>query len=203
MKLSNSFDELNSLIEMVTRKFSTTIPMSFEDLKQELWLYAVEQDFDNLALANTSLHNRAKTIYKQMKKESKVGLFPETEDGDGNKDIFMDVDISLNSVYKAEIIQGSSTANVDFFLSKLKGNKRKYVVCKAYLSGDYPELKSEYLSIISGLNLTEKQMEKLHSRWNNDAIARYIFGYTFGQGSGSFSKLKKEVKNTFISNGIY
>ena len=58
--------------------------------------------------------------------------------------------------------------------------------------------------IVSYANLTFEQIKTLESlKYNDDFIARYVFGYKGGSVSGSFKNIRKTLKKTFKDLCIY
>ena len=106
----------------------------------------------------------------------------------------------ISSINKFDTF-GDITLNA--LLEELDNKSYQYVVIKAYLSGNFPELESKYKYILSEVKLSQEQIDELTSLKRPDTfIAKYILGYN-NTTSGSFRKIRKDLKDIFNRLCIY
>lgn len=204
MKLSKCYSQLETMIGVLATQYYQSVRMEKEDLIQDLWVHAIEKDFDNLAIAYTSLKNRCNRIYHNNVKSYSARNFNVYSFS------FTDFDESYIASESDDFLITTITQSLDndialaSVLKILNDKSYQYVVLKAYLSGNFPDLKEKYLYIVSNANLTFEQIKTLESlKYNDDFIARYVFGYKGGSVSGSFKNIRKTLKKTFKDLCIY
>lgn len=196
IKLKNQYDELDRLVTIVAKKFCTSCRMEYEDLYQELWVEVLEKDFENLALANRSLHNFCNMIYRKQK-QNMFECFEDYSDYDSEAYV-------VHNQSEKPVVELNTEFNVQKLLGSLDGKKRQYVVAKIYTTSFNPELHAEYQDLVR--NLAPEVRTRLVSfevKAKDDLIAKYILGYQNGTHSGSFRLLKKSLRELFKKNLIY
>lgn len=195
--------EIEKIISYYAAKYYKSIRIDKEDLIQELWLYIINKDFDTIGILYKELEHYCNRLY--YNNNVRFGA----KDHYTNCFEFSDFDesyIAYEQSVGTKEISYDSTGDIMFAsLFKVLDEKSScYVVVKAYLSGNYPELRTRYESIIKNSNLTDNQSTELESStYNDDLIARYILGFKNGTHSGSFRSIRSKLKTIFQELCIY
>lgn len=189
MKLTNKFDDLDKIITIISKQYCGSIGVESEDLYQDLWVEAIESDFESLPLANVSLRNFANRMYRKKKSKysESADRFTAFEDVDENF-VFQNDD----RVFEFDL----STDIFNSILANVSGKEKDYLIVTCYLSG-MENLVSEYMKIVSGLT-ADQQMALFNATKKsirNDLIAKYVFGYA-NKESKSFCNILKNLRQT-------
>ena len=204
--IQNKYDEISKKIQYFAGNYYHSIGISKEDLIQELWVFVLEKDlmsFSSTYIGKT-LENHCNRLYYNAKKRfgaSECTLYSLCfTEFDESYVALTDQEFLSNSIDKFDTF-GDITLNG--LLNELDDKSYQYVVVKAYLSGNFPELESKYKFILSKVKLSQDQIDELTSLKRPDTfIAKYILGYN-NTTSGSFRKIRKDLKDTFHKLCIY
>lgn len=205
MKLFPEYQEdISRIISFLAVRYYKTIGMDIDDLIQELWVFTITKDFSTIELVTKSLTNYCNRLYYNNKirygaKDFTVCPmeFSDTDESflafnqGSSKVAALDVPVTEEYMFKS-------------LFKKLDDKSYVYVIVKAYLSGNYPRLKSKYVEIIEKSKITPEQENLLNtSKYNDDLIAKYLLGYESGTHSCSFRLIRKNLKELFKELCIY
>lgn len=224
-----TFEQLSTVITNIAcANARKMVNMSFEDLVQELWLWMVEKQPEEMAWATVQLKNRCIDLMRHdIRKNAGIELAGDTTsaefelrthrspkreisdtpisyDKDGNERKVTPIDptdktmIGYENPEDAYIKKESSVIDV---LDLLGERERKYVIARGYLFCDITEFEEEYLSMYHKLTDDQKSLLE-ESRNSDDVIFKVFIGLKTGTNSGTSRAIKNNIRRAFASIGI-
>lgn len=186
-----SYDDLENVIENISRKYSRKSNIPYEDMKQELWTWVVEKKPEDIRWATRCLVNCAIDVCRKSYKDN---VLRQVDYDDALGEIFVNTnrrssEYNYNKAYDNNLVLQ--------MIAKLPRRERIFAIVKGYLCEDLEVLESEYKEIYLNLPDDVKNVVKSSSRITDDLVLKYFLGIKTGVNSGSARTLKSNLKKYF------
>lgn len=185
------FEEMKRIIELVARKYHEKAHMEFEDLCQDLWIFAYEKEFDSAPIAYTCMKNKCIDISRRNWKKDNMT--------DGS-----DPDIAFATVGNNGFDLDQNIL-VEEMLSTLGEREYKYAVAVAYLSGCI-QFEKKFFEIYNSLSDDSKFAIKIWrssgKRNTDDIVFKAVIGLKGGSNSSSSRVIKWNIYDSFRKFGF-
>lgn len=173
MQLVNYYDQIEGMINKTASFYYKFSGMSFEDLKQELWLKLIQEDFSEIKMVKRTIENRAKNICRDNAKYQKdvcCYFEDEVETYTYVSEYMMEEESRLDlAIYDEEYVKS--------FIASFEEQERIYLIVKGYLVGNLDFFEKEYNILVDCLGLKKKSYLEESKKYLDDVIGKYFLDF--------------------------